>query len=302
MTTSLSATTRGRWPRVALVTCREFADLYDDDRALIPALAARGVAAEPAVWDDPDTDWAGYDLAVLRSTWDYPPRRDRFVAWTRRVPRLVNPASVVGWNTDKRYLTELAAAGVPVVPTRFLAPGEPWSPPATGEYVLKPAVGAGSRDTGRYDLADGDQRALALAHVDRLHGEGATVMVQPYLGAVDRDGETALMFFAGRYSHAIRKAALLEGPYLGLDALYKEEDIAPREAEPAQLAVAERVLRAVPGVHPADLPYARIDLIPGTGGEPLLVELELTEPSLFLAYAPGSADRFADALAAHLGT
>ncbi|HKT03176.1 MAG TPA: hypothetical protein VJT31_26910 [Rugosimonospora sp.] len=301
MTQSLSTTTRGHRPRVALVTCAEFPDLFDDDQALIPALAARSVAGEPAVWDDPAVDWPGYDLAVLRSTWDYTPRRDEFVAWARRVPHLANPAAVVAWNTDKRYLAGLAAAGVPVVPTRYLEPGtEPWQPPEHGEYVLKPAVSAGSRDTGRYDLAEPEQRALAVAHAQRLRGAGATVMVQPYLRAVDADGETALMFFRGGYSHAIRKAALLAGPYRGLDALFKAEDITPRDADPAQLSVAERALAAVPGVRPADLLYARVDLIPGADGQPLLVELELAEPSLFLDQAPGSADRFADAIAAHV--
>ena len=285
--------------RVALVTCAEFADLEADDRLVISPLAARGVRAEPAVWDA-DLDWSGYDLAVLRSPWDYVSRRDEFVAWARRVPALANPAEVVEWNTDKRYLAELADAGVPVVPTTWLAPGDAWTPGGTGECVIKPTVGAGSVDSGRYDLADARHRRLAAEHVGRLHAAGRAVMVQPYPSAVDTHGETALLFLGGRFSHAVRKGPLLDGPDVGVEGLYKAEDIAPRGPSPAELAAADRAVAGVPG-GAARLLYARVDLIPGQSGEPLLVELELTDPSLFLAYGPGAADRFADAIVARLG-
>ncbi len=295
--------TRGK-PRVALVTCAALPGLEDDDRLVLAPLDARGVTAEPAVWDDPAVDWAAYDLAVLRSPWDYMARRDEFVAWAATVPALVNPADVVTWNTDKRYLDELCAAGVPTVPTSWVAPGQEWDLPAErGEYVLKPSVSAGSQDTGRYDLADPEHRDLARAHVRRLGAAGRVTMVQPYLSAVDTDGETALLFLAGpdglAFSHAIRKGAMLTGPDLGVDGLYKPERIAARTATPEQLAVAEKTLAAVPG-GPDRLLYARVDLIPGADGTPVLVELELTEPSLFLGYADGAPARLADAVLAHL--
>jgi hypothetical protein len=294
--TSESATREA--PRVALVTCRDLPDLDPDDRLLVGALARRGLAAEATVWDDPAVDWAGYDLAVLRSPWDYARRRDDFVAWAARVPRLANPASAVAWNTDKRYLAELAAAGVPVVPTSWLAPGDEPALPAAGEWVVKPAVSAGSMDTGRYDLADAEHHRLAAAHVARLQADGRLVMVQPYLSAVDSAGETALVFIGGEYSHAIRKGPMLDGPDRGAAGLYREERIDPREPDVAERAVADRVLAAAPPG--ADLLYARVDLIPGPDGAPTLVELELTEPSLFLATAPGAADRLADAIAARV--
>jgi len=282
-------------PRIALVTCAELPDLEDDDRLLIGPLAGLGLAAEPAVWDDPAVDWSGYDLAVLRSPWDYVPRRAEFLAWAARVPRLANPAPVVAWNTDKRYLDELARAGVPVVPTTWLVPGgPPWQPPATGRYVLKPAVGAGSLDTGRYDLAEADQAELAGRHLARLRGAGREVMLQPYLPAVDTDGETALVFLAGRYSHAIGKGAMLQGPDAVVTGLYQPEVIVAREPDPGQLAVARQALAAVP----APSLYARVDLIPGPDGTPLVVELELTEPSLFLGYHPPAVAGFAAAIAA----
>ncbi|WP_406078939.1 RimK family alpha-L-glutamate ligase [Micromonospora sp. NBC_00858] len=295
--------TRGK-PRVALVTCAELVDLDPDDRLVLAPLATRGVAAEAVVWDDPGVDWSSYDLVVLRSPWDYALRRDEFVAWAATVPALVNPAEVVRWNTDKRYLAELSAAGVPTVPTSWIEPGESWRPPAdTGEYVIKPAVSAGSQDTGRYDLADPEHRELAGAHVRRLSSAGRLTMIQPYLTAVDTEGETALLFLAGpdglTFSHAIRKGPMLTGPDLGPDGLYKAEEITARTAQPEQLAVAERTLSTVPG-GTGQLLYARVDLIPGPDGAPVLVELELTEPSLFIGHAEGAPDRLAEAITTHL--
>ncbi len=279
------------------MTCRDLPDLDPDDRPVRAALTARGIAAEPVVWDDPRVDWAAFDLCVLRSPWDYTPRRDEFVSWTRSIPRLANPASVVAWNTDKRYLTDLAGAGVPTVPTDFVAPGETWRVPGA-PFVVKPTVGAGGRDAARYDPADAAQLAQAAGHVARLHSTGRTVMVQPYLAAVDRDGETGVVHLGGRLSHAFRKDALLEGTDSVVDGLYRPETVTPREAPDDVLALAEAALAAVARVaprHPALL-YARVDTVPGPDGRPLVLEVELTEPSLFLALAPGAVERFADAI------
>ncbi|MGX7675074.1 ATP-grasp domain-containing protein [Plantactinospora sp. DSM 117369] len=299
-----SRATRGE-PRVALITCSELPGLDPDDRLLLDPLAERGIRVEAAVWDDPDVDWAGYALAVLRSPWDYPTRHAEFVAWTETVPRLANPADLVRWNTDKRYLRELAEAGLPTVPTTWLDPADDWAlPPEPGEYVVKPVVGAGSLDTGRYDLADAEHRQLAATHVKRLQAAGRWVMVQPYLTAVDTAGETSLLFVAGpdglRFSHAIRKGPMLVGPDYGVEGLFRPEQITPRTPAEPEIAVAERVLAALPG-GPGRPLYARVDLIPGPAGAPVLVEVELTEPSLFLAHDPGAAGRLADAIAARLG-
>src|SRR3954454_3369776 len=192
-------------PRVALVTCAQVAELDPDDRAVLEPLAARGLEAEAAVWDDPAVDWEVYGLALLRSPWDYARRRDAFVAWASRVPRLRNPASVVEDNTDKTYLGRLAAKGVPVVPTEFVAPGGTWSGAPAGEYVVKPAISAGSRDTARYGPGEEDR---ARAHVDGLTAAGRTAMVQPYVASVEARGETGLVFFAGVFPLAIRKGPI----------------------------------------------------------------------------------------------
>jgi hypothetical protein len=283
---------------VALVTCADLPDLTHHDRLLADALVARGVAPDIAVWDDPAVDWTRYDLVVLRSPWDYIERRDEFLAWAESVPALANPATVVRWNTDKRYLRDLAAAGLPVVPTTWLSPGDRVELPAQGEFVVKPAVSAGSVDTGRYDAAARAQRQRAVSHAARLLGEGRTVMVQPYLGEIDTAGETALLYLGGVFSHAIRKGPILSGPYTGADRAYGSDDITGRTPSDAELRVAERVLAAAARIVPgADrLLYARVDLVPGTAGEPVLLELELTEPSLFLADGDGAADRLAEAV------
>ena len=289
--------------RVAFVTCAELPDVLPDDQPLADALTAHGVTVQPAVWTDQSVDWSAYDLVVLRSPWDYHTQRPAFVAWAATVPALANPADVVAWNTDKTYLRELAAAGIPVVPSVWLEPGASWTPPNEGEFVVKPSVSAGSRDTGRYDLADPAQRDLASAHATRLTGAGRTAMIQPYLSAVDTAGETAVLCTpdeAGRlsYSHGIRKGAMLDGPDTGPEGIFRE-NVSPRTPSPAELDAAQRVLGAVPGG--ADrLLYARVDLIPGPDGAPVLIELELTEPSLFLSYVDGAAERLATAILARL--
>lgn len=283
--------------RVALVTCAQFPDLDEDGPALLAALRGHAVAARPAVWDDPGVDWAAFDLAVIRSTWDYAPRRDQFLAWAESVPRLANRAAVIRWNTDKRYLIDLSARGIPVVPTTFLAPGEPAHFPPEGEFVVKPAVGAGALDTARYRP---DERARAGEHVRELHAAGRIAMVQPYLAGVDVAGETALLYLGGHYSHSIRKDALLTGPGGEVEGLYREESISAREPDPAEVALAEAALAAVPGGGD-QLLYARVDLLPGPDGAPVLLELELTEPSLFLGHGTRAVEMFATAIAAAAG-
>lgn len=294
--------------RIALATSAGFPDLDEDGPVLIGALADRGLAAEPAVWTDPDVDWSAYDLVVVRSTWDYQDRREQFLNWARGVAgatRLANPVDVLAWNTDKTYLRALRDAGLPVVPTDWLEPGDTFTVPEAGEYVVKPAVSAGSRDTNRYLVGDHDE--LAVAHATALLAAGRTVMVQPYLSQVDTAGETAMFFFGGHYSHAIRKGPLLTPAMDIVTAAYKEETVEPREPSAAERAAAEQVLDALTQLAPAaraDLPYSRVDLVPGPDGTPTLLELELAEPSMFLVHdgagGAASAARFAEAIEAAL--
>jgi glutathione synthase/RimK-type ligase-like ATP-grasp enzyme len=270
---------------VALATCAEVPDGDEDAPALTAALAARGVDARPAVWDATKVDWSAFDLVVVRSTWDYPDRLEEFLAWAESVPRLLNAPEVLRWNTDKRYL---AALGEDAVPSSFFEPGAAFEVP-DHPFVVKPSVGAGSIGAARYDAGD----ARAAAHAAELQAAGRTVLVQPYLEDVDRQGETSLLYVGGVLSHAVHKAALLGHGGGPAEGLYVEETMSPAEATREQLELGERALAAVPFPR-EELLYARIDLLPG----PRVLEVELTEPSLFLGYADGAADRFADAIAA----
>ncbi|MBA2640569.1 MAG: hypothetical protein H0U77_11430, partial [Nocardioidaceae bacterium] len=268
---------------VLLATCAEVPDGDDDERLGAAAMRALGVEVGFGVWDDPSVDWSAPDLVVVRSTWDYARRHDAFLAWADSVPRLANPAEVIAWNTDKRYLADLASAGVPVVPTSWYEPGD--TPPTPdGAVVVKPTISAGARDTRRHD-----DPGAATAHVDELLATGRSVMVQPYMAQVDALGETGIVFVAGAFSHAFRKSALLGAGTDATSALFAAEDITPQRATARQRAAAEQVLDAVGGTAArGNLLYARVDLVPGDDGTPLLLELELTEPSLFLGAEPGA--------------
>src|SRR5215469_9490384 len=222
--------------RVALVSARAARNHDEDLAPLLAALTEAGVEGAVADWDDPGVDWTEYRLALLRSTWDYAERLTEFLAWADRtatLTTLINPPAVIRWNTDKHYLAELARAGVPTVPTRFVEPGERaaegldrfLAEEDAAEWVVKPAVGAGSRDAARY--ARGEERA-AGGHVERLLDAGRSVILQPYLAQVDQHGETALIYLGGRFSHAIRKGPLLRRGSSPTDALFAEEHITPR--------------------------------------------------------------------------
>jgi glutathione synthase/RimK-type ligase-like ATP-grasp enzyme len=283
---------------LAWVTTADARGSDDDEPLALAALAGTGVRVDVVDWDDPAADWAAYDRIALRSTWDYAQRLTEFLGWLDRVEAVTevrNPAAVVRWNLDKHYLAELADAGVPTIPTTFVEPGEPVRFDGA-DVVVKPAVGAGSRDVGAYRA---DQHDLARAHVERLHARGASVLVQPQVRSVAEEGEWGLLFFAGRYSHAANKRVAL-APAGAVDELFVAEELAAHEAGPAEVAVARAavdLLAARFGV-PA---YARVDLVRDDSARAAdgfrVLEVELVEPSLFLPQADaGAAGRLAAAL------
>jgi len=301
-------------PSVGIATCAAARGVDEDAPLLRSALERLGVVISEVDWDDPGADWGAHDLVVIRSTWDYMPRRDEFVKWAHRVEsvtRLANPAEVLAWNTDKHYLAELAGAGVPIVATSFVEPDGPGGDPvdlaeilrsmseaASGGFVVKPAISAGSKDTARYASPSEDPTAVdsGSEHMDALRRAGRSVMVQPYMSRVDTDGETGLVFFDGRFSHAFRKGPLLEvgaGPVTGL---FAPEVIDPRTPSRSELDLADSVMETIRERSGRDLLYARVDLVPDDAGNPVLQELELTEPSFFLTTEPDAADRIASAI------
>jgi glutathione synthase/RimK-type ligase-like ATP-grasp enzyme len=266
-------------------------DLPIAERALLDA----GYAVDLVRWDD-DVDWISYDLAVVRSCWDYAWRLEEFLGWAPSVPRLRNDFALLRWNIDKTYLRDLERAGLPVVPTVW-DPARAEELPDAGEWVVKPSVSAGSRDTARWP-----DPAAALAHVAELTGRGRTAMVQPYLDSVDDAGETAMLFLGGRFSHAVRKGPLLargEGIRQDRDS---RGDLRPVLPTPAQRATAQSVFATVGDLVPGTaVPlYARIDLVDDADGNPVVLELELTEPSLFLPQAHDAAANLVRAVEAEL--
>jgi hypothetical protein len=279
-------------PRVALVVARDGDfELHEDGPLLFAAFERLDIEVDVVSWGD-GPDWAAYDGVLIRGTWDYILDRNAFLAWAETVPRLANPADVLRWNTDKAYLRELEAAGVPVVPTVWVDRGDAVPIIEWDDFVVKPSVSAGARLSARYRRGDDFSD-----HVAAIHAAGSAAMMQPYLPSVDTTGETGTYVFGGEVSHAIRKGGILEegrGPDDALDA-GSHQKVGPRPVDPALAEFALRVLAASPPVL-----YARVDTVPGPDGEPLLIELEVTEPYLFLVHDPPAADRFAAAVSAWL--
>ncbi|WP_052850157.1 ATP-grasp domain-containing protein [Streptomyces avicenniae] len=280
-----------------------------DMTLLLEACREAGLKTEVCAWDDPDIDWSRFGAVVLRSPWTYVEQLPEFLAWCERVDaatRLLNPLPVVRWSLDKHYLADLAAHGVPVVPTTFL--GRDADPsrtlrefqaahPEAAEVVVKPTVGAYSLGVRRFPRA---RHAEAADYAAGLLAKGSEVMVQPYLDAIDLEGETDLIYFDGTYSHAIRKSAMLAAD--GTVNVPLMEFRQARDADEGERAVASAVLDAAAAHLRLDQPllYGRIDLVRGSGGEPLVLEAELCEPSLSLPFAEAGATRFAEAMAARL--
>ena len=272
--------------KVALATSSRWPQLAPEEATLLPELAARGVDAVPAVWSDPTIDWLQFDRVVIRSCWDYHRRLDEFLRWIEAVPSLRNPAEVVRRNSHKSYLLELEQKGVRIPATVLIrkgAGGDTRAPMIPGPVIVKPAVSASAYETHLFDTYDdglGDMQRLARDH---------DVVVQEFVPDVIEDGEWSLIYFDRRFSHAVKKA-----PKAG-DFRVQQElggSALPATASETLLRTGKRALDSVEG----ELLYARVDLV-STAKGPLLMELELIEPSLFLATDPEATSRFAAAIA-----
>jgi glutathione synthase/RimK-type ligase-like ATP-grasp enzyme len=275
--------------KIAFVTNPKHPEIEDDDRPLAAALARRGGLVLTSSWDDPGFAWDKVDLALLRSPWDYHHRSDEFLSWLARVEkqtRVLNDPDVVRWNINKRYLLELESKGVPTVPTAFVARGEAVSLGALcaergwETVVLKPSVSADSWETIRVKRENWSE---GQAYLDR-HRPDREIMVQPFVKDVEQGGEHSLIFFGGAYSHAVRKnSAFQGGRHVGPEG---------RPSDPGgdAVAMAKDVL-AKAGL--PEVPYARVDVARDDRGAPLLLELELFEPTLFFLERPGSEEALA---------
>ena len=295
--------------RIAIASFAGMPPQFRDDEILTEQLRLRGADVLRRPWDDPSVDWPSFDLVVGRSVWDYVLRHDEFLAWLDTVgPRLENAAELMRWNSDKRYLGDIAEMGVPVVETTYVEPGmQP--PPIETEIVVKPSISAGGRDTGRFGPASA---AAGAALIERITAAGGTAMVQPFLASVDSAGETAVVTIDGEVSHVLRKGAILAADEvapvrtdddLGVaEVMYDPDLVVAGSAADDELGLAERVIGAVRerfGVTPL---YARVDMLRGADGAPVLLELEAIEPNLYFDQAPGAAERLADAIVARAST
>jgi glutathione synthase/RimK-type ligase-like ATP-grasp enzyme len=289
--------------RIALASCNDLPDWEVDDAPLHDALRARGADLRVLPWDAPGVDWGGFDAVLVRTTWDYQARPAAFLAWADRVgPRLHNPAAVIRWNLDKRYLRALAAEGVPLAPTVWLEPGDAVDLGAVLDArgweagFLKPVVGASARATHRFSRQEAAAAQSWLAPV--LAREA--MMLQPYLPAVEGFGEVSAICIEGEEAHWVRKVPVPGDYRVQDDHGASDEPFAPAVAD---RALARGVLAAARRVLGRDAPllYARVDLLRDGAGAWVLTELELVEPSLFFRHGPGTAELLAGALLRRAG-
>lgn len=266
--------------KLRVATCMTLPEPDVDEAPLAAALAAGGFDAKLVAWDDPAADWDAPIPTIIRSTWNYALDVDAFLAWIDRAAAsapLFNPPDVIGGNLHKRYLLELAARGVPVIPTTLVERGETCALPG-GKLVIKPEVGAGSLGAKVFDGASD----AARAHLAALTAQGAA-LVQPYVPSVEGYGERSIVMIDGELSHAIRKSPRFAGD--------SENVTGPFPIAEDEHAVATAALAPY-----GNLLYGRVDLARDEQERPMVMELELVEPSLFFNRGPGSAVRYVAAL------
>jgi hypothetical protein len=288
---------------VALAAAPQWPDLLDEGPLILAALEAAGLEGSTAVWSDPSVEWSGFDLVVANGTWDNIHHVDAYLAWVGALERsgvpLANSPATLRWNLDKRYLRQLEAAGVPVVPAAWVeqdGTGVPAPITLEGEVVVKPSVSGGGFRTARYEVHEHER---AREHVAELVRMGRTVMVQPYQDAVDTEGEVGLIFLGGVFSHAIHKGPMIRRGVGAVDSLIDNLVFAPVSPSAPQLELGRAAVAAAETLL-GPTAYARIDMVTGAGGAPAVLELELLDPRLFFVTAPDRAARFAEVIAARL--
>jgi len=287
---------------IALVSGAEAREFDTDLPYLSRALGDRGIITEVVDWDNASVDWSRYSMAIVRSPWDYHRRYPEFLAWLDAVSvatTLQNSADIIRWNTNKEYLAELIEAKIGVIPTTFVRSAEDLVT-ITNEgmlerdIVVKPTISAGSNNTERHE----ESPVKAAAHLGFLLDAGFVAIVQPYQRFIDERGETGLVYFNGQLSHSFRKGAILATGENIKNGLFAVEEITPRTVSAQERELGEAVMTFVKqkwGEYPL---YARVDVVRGSAGVPVVMELELAEPSFFLQVDHEAPSRFASAVLA----
>lgn len=278
---------------ISLITYDGLPNLDPDDALIADQLRKRGHMCTAAIWSDESVDWSKFDISIMRSAWDYHLHTEKFFSWMQKVSKvttLLNPPGLMRWSSHKSYLIELQKKGLPVVETLWLDKGQKAGDIVSqlnwAKVIVKPAIGLATFGVAKFDL-DQAGRKLAEAHANEL-AQNEDVMFQPFINSVDDYGERALMFVGGQYTHSVRKSSFQKLAPAG----HAGESSVP--GDPVEIAIAKKVIASLDSV-PL---YARVDLVRNENNEPLLLELELVEPSLFISCQPDVALLFADAVEA----
>lgn len=269
------------------ITYKDLPDLDPDDRLAFDVLNKQGFECNCADWRDPDIDWDKAGFCVLRSTWDYHLHYSEFLDWCNsRGNQLINDYPLVQWNTDKAYMLELSQNKIEIVPSIMALKGEPLEelpPEDWSTVIVKPTIGLATYGVKKFSLPR--QIDEYRVHMRKLCQTNA-VLIQKFMPEVLEYGERSLMYFNGEYSHSVRKSPFQSLAHAG------GAGETPARSSNEEVAFGHKVLNTLDRT-PV---YARVDIVPEDSGKPVLMELELVEPSLFLGFESGAAERFAEAL------
>ena len=282
---------------IALVTTQAARGHDHDLDILTAALDAADQQWQIVNWDDASIDWSQFSIAVLRSTWDYYARLGEFTAWVDRISAqitLCNPAEIVRWNVDKRYLQEMSANSIPVMETTFVSQLNDITPELIAQdVIIKPVVSAGSNNTARHR----NDAIAARAQLNHILASGGVAMVQPYSPTIDSVGETGLVYLGGKFSHAFGKDAVFGDAKQVHNGVHVQEVITARIAGANEHLLGDSIIKFLINKFGVTPLYARIDMVTNIDGVPEIMEVALTEPSLYLHLDAGSPARAATALA-----
>ncbi len=276
--------------KIGLVTCAALPALPPDERLLLPLYKEAGLSTDIVIWDDPSVNWHSYDALILRSPWDYTQKYPAFLRWleqTRPVP-LWNPRHLIQPNLDKRYLLNLEEQGFNVCETWICDTGEAPNLEAwyqrLGPFVVKPTVSASGMDTHCFTQPPTAEQQSQIA---ALSAQKA-LMVQPFYEEIRHTGEWSFCYMGGAFSHLVLKTPPANG------FLIHEEHGGTTTARVAPAHLLEQIQPLIESL-PTPWLYARVDGLV-EDGQFMLMELELTEPSLYLNHDAQAPQRFVEAL------
>lgn len=284
--------------RIAFATCAALPALTDQEQKVIHQLALKGIKAIPTIWDDAQVDWTKFEAIIIRTIWDYYEKPESFLAWLAELKnqsvKVFNPISVIEWNLHKFYLKDIAQQGFPIIPTYFLEKKQFWNLQSlfthfqTEMLIIKPAISAGAFHTYKISLEEKGNYEQKIRDLNQQYD----LLVQPFLPEIQIQGEWSLLFFNGKYSHAVLKT-----PQSGDFRVQEEHGGASTFYEPTPETL--KLAQSLVNTYAADLLFARVDGVE-IQGRFHLMELELIEPELFI-HSEELARRFAEAVILKLG-